>query len=43
MTCDQCGVSLAHWIKVIVPGGREYLFCGVAHLVAFFCEMEADQ
>ena len=43
MICDQCGVSLTRWIKVIMPSGREYLFCCVAHLLDFFCEMEVGK
>ena len=39
MICDHCGVGLKHWIKVIMPGGREYLFCKVEHLIEFFCAM----
>ncbi len=40
MICDQCGLGLTRWIKVVMPGGREYLFCCEAHLVEFFCAME---
>ncbi len=40
MICDQCGVGLKSWIKVIMPNGREYLFCGAGHLLEFFGEME---
>ena len=40
MICDQCGVGLTRWIKVIMPSGREYLFCCEEHLVEFFCAIE---
>ena len=43
MICDQCGVGLTRWIKVVMQGGREYLFCGVGHLVEFFGAMERSK
>jgi len=43
MICDQCGTTLTRWIKVIMPGGREYLFCCVEHLLDFFYEMKGGK
>ncbi len=43
MICDHCGLGLTRWIKVIMPNGREYLFCGVEHLIDFFNDMLAGK